>query len=233
MMTNYNTEVITSNMRTFREAKADEIFTVLFRYQSNQQEIALRIQTTEIGIAVVEGYLYLKSITPACEYRAVSVEYPALDIEMIREPSNILLAHLDEDNSILVAAFISLFNTDSTATDIKEIERELKKAEESYCEQDCRNVDDVKTAYRYIWKTYLFIESTGMVDFCTVNNFKELRDSVSDPHELLFWSVLLCFWGGYDGKHPYSLFKAIIEDAYISYISFLNNKRFLHDLFLA
>ena len=46
---------------------------------------------------------------------------------MISEASNILLAYLDEDNSILVAAFISLFNTDSTATDPEEIERELKK----------------------------------------------------------------------------------------------------------
>ena len=222
-------DIIPSRIKIWQDAKPDEIYSVVFCDKMGRQ-IALKTNTNDSGIAVVTCYRYLKSVASTCEYRAVFVQYPgASDIEMISEASNILLAHLDEDNSILVAAFISMFNTDSTATDIKKIERELKNAEESYCGRSCRSVDDIKTAYRYIWKTYLFIESTGMVDFCTVNNFKELRDSVSDPHELLFWSILLCFWGDYDAKNPHALFQSIRERKYILY--FKKDKYFILSLF--
>lgn len=221
--------IIPCRLKIWQDAKPDEIYTVVFCDKKGRQ-IILKTNTNDSGIAVVTCYHYLKSVASTCEYRAVSVQYPGeSDSELISEASNILLAHLDDDNGILVAAFISLFNTDSTATDPEEIERELKKAQESYCAQDCRTVDDIKTVYNYIW-TCRFIEATGM-DFSVANKLKEIRNSM-DPHQLLIWGVLFCLWGGYDGKTPYSLFKAIMEDAFTLHLISSANKGFVHDLFL-
>ena len=70
-------------------------------------------------------------------------------------------------------------------------------------------VDQIKNRFCYIWKEYLFWESTGM-DFLTIQLFHKL-ERIEDPDELLFWSFRFCSWGQYDNRLPYTLFRCIVD----------------------
>lgn len=72
------------------------------------------------------------------------------------------------------------------------------------------SVEQIKKRCSYIWKSYLFAESTGM-DFGMLQFYYKLRDNISDPDEMLFWTFRFCSWGGYDNPFPYTLYKGIID----------------------
>lgn len=67
----------------------------------------------------------------------------------------------------------------------------------------------IKNIFHYIWKDYLFIESTGM-DFAMMQFFRKI-EKTDNPDELLFWSFRFCAWGGYDNALPYTLYRCIVD----------------------
>ena len=72
------------------------------------------------------------------------------------------------------------------------------------------SVEEIKERCSYIWKSYLFAESTGM-GFMDMQFYWKLRDKISDPDELLFWTFRFCAWGGYENPFPYTLYKGLID----------------------
>jgi len=72
------------------------------------------------------------------------------------------------------------------------------------------SVEQLKKRCSYIWQSYLFAESTGM-DFEMLQFYYKLRDNISNPDEMLFWTFRFCSWGGYDNPFPFTLYKGIIE----------------------
>lgn len=72
------------------------------------------------------------------------------------------------------------------------------------------SVDEIKERCSYIWKSHLFIESTGM-DFMDIQFYWKLRDKITDPDELLFWTFRLCAWGEYENPFPYTLYKGLVD----------------------
>lgn len=67
----------------------------------------------------------------------------------------------------------------------------------------------IKNIFHFIWKNYLFQESTGM-DFGMMQLFRKI-ETTDDPDELLFWSFRFCAWGGYDNPLPYTLYRFIVD----------------------
>ena len=67
----------------------------------------------------------------------------------------------------------------------------------------------IKNIFHYIWKNYLFLESTGM-DFMMMQFFHRI-EKTDTPDELLFWSFRFCAWGGYDNALPYTLYRCIVD----------------------
>lgn len=73
-------------------------------------------------------------------------------------------------------------------------------------------IDYIKNRFNYIWKDYLFIESTDL-HFDALQFYYHL-EKTEDPLELLFWSFRLCAWGNYDNKLPYTLYKCIVDERF-------------------
>lgn len=67
----------------------------------------------------------------------------------------------------------------------------------------------IKNIFHFIWKNYLFQESTGM-DFQMLQWFRKI-ETTDDPDKLLFWSFRFCAWGGYDNPLPYTLYRFIVD----------------------
>lgn len=67
----------------------------------------------------------------------------------------------------------------------------------------------IKSIFHFIWKSYLFQESTGM-DFRMLQLFHKV-ETTDDPDELLFWSFRFCAWGGYDNPLPYTLYRCLVD----------------------
>lgn len=78
------------------------------------------------------------------------------------------------------------------------------------------NKEQVQEIYSYIWRSYLFVESTDM-DFPALSFYRKLRDNVEDADQLLFWSFRLCVWGGYDNRLPYTLYKGLLDGRFAKY----------------
>jgi len=219
-------------MRTFYDAKSEECYTtVIFRDTQTKEQTALKINTSDIGIAVVEGFIHLRNFDSLHQHKAI-VAKCSEDVEPISNASNYLLKnHLTtEENRLLVAAFISLYNEEAMSVELGDIEKELLEEETVYNSEFA----DLKSVYRFIWRSHSFQECMFASDFLTGNQFRVIKDSIGadDRDSILCWSTLLCFWSGHDGMHPYTLFKGIIEGDYTSYIASPTNKQFLHDLFL-
>ena len=89
------------------------------------------------------------------------------------------------------------------------------------------STQQIKNIFHYIWKDYLFFESTG-VDFATMQFILRLKE-IEDPIELLFWSFRLCAWGEYDNVLPYTLYRCIVDERFKR---FYNSYPEWHDVFL-
>lgn len=86
------------------------------------------------------------------------------------------------------------------------------------------SVDEIKERCSYIWKSYLFVESTGM-DFMDIQFYWKLRDNITDPDELLFWTFRLCAWGEYENPFPYTLYKGLIDGRFRKFYDNYKNER--------
>lgn len=73
----------------------------------------------------------------------------------------------------------------------------------------------IKNIFYYIWKNYLFLESTGM-DFRMLQFFREIQKT-ENPDELLFWSFRFCAWGDYDNMLPYTLYRCIVDGRFVRF----------------
>ena len=62
---------------------------------------------------------------------------------------------------------------------------------------------------KYIWHSYLFIESTDMhlEDMRLQDRHKE----ETDPRRALFWTYIFEQWGHYDCHMPYTLYRMVVE----------------------
>lgn len=77
------------------------------------------------------------------------------------------------------------------------------------------SVEQVKDIFHYIWRSYLFMESTDM-DFVMIQYYGKLKQS-QDINEVLFWSFRFCAWGGSFNPLPYTLYRAIIDGRFNAY----------------
>lgn len=73
----------------------------------------------------------------------------------------------------------------------------------------------IQNIFHYIWKNYLFLESTGM-DVRMMQLFREIQKT-EDPDELLFWSFRFCAWGEYDNMLPYTLYRCIVDERFVRF----------------
>lgn len=73
----------------------------------------------------------------------------------------------------------------------------------------------IQKIFHYIWKNYLFGESTGM-NFRMIQFFREIQKT-EDPDELLFWSFRFCAWGEYDNLLPYTLYRYIVDGRFVRF----------------
>ena len=73
----------------------------------------------------------------------------------------------------------------------------------------------IQKIFHYIWKNYLFGESTGM-NFRMIQFFREIQKT-EDPDELLFWSFRFCAWGEYDNLLPYTLYRCIVDGRFVRF----------------
>ena len=225
---------IKSTYKTHTAVESDEFYEVVFA-SAGGQPVAVQVNANDSGIAVVEAYLHLQSVAPG-DYYAQTVRDLSdgpHEVEAIDKASNILLAeHLTEQNRLLVACFISLCNGCCAGDTAEEVARELLNAEincntvngELYHYRYTReegaqlSIGDIKKRCGYIWQSHLFLEGMD-VCFGFLREFYRLESSVKDPQELLFWTFLMCLFGGYDCQYPYTLFLCIKENRFGQFLA--------------
>lgn len=239
--------VIKSNLHTCEHVKDEDIYEVIF-HTSHNQTFSVKVNTTDCGIAVVEAYLFVQHQIPTILRHTETIQYISNNstqkVESIGLASKYLLQnHLHENNKILVACFISLCNKDSTTKNFELIEHELLESELSgniangnflHYNYD-RNmgvqftINDIMKRCSYIWNTYLFTESVDF-DFSCLKEFTQLKNDLSEPEELLFWTFLMCFYGQYDCYYPYTLYLRIKEDSYIKFLTDTKYPSLMHEI---
>lgn len=230
-------ETIQASMQTYSPYHKNGIFRVGF-VTDDDKPITIMVHTEDEGVAVVEAYLHLKNSNPGIQFRVKYVQYDPdqsgdiYEEEWISTASNYLLTKcLTEDNKVLVACFISLCNDCSKAEQMDDILRELLQEEIScnsvggkldlyqYTEERGAQLglEDIKTRYSSIWKWFDFVDSVNF-DFCEMQEFEELKASVTEPEELLYWTFVMCQYARCSCYYPYTLFLSIRDNAYPPYL---------------
>ncbi len=203
-------KTIKAMLKTYRDA---ELYKVTGSCFGSDELLEVSVESSDIGIAALTAYLYFKS-KGAVSPRLVSVEGELGDCYVIGDLSNELLAnHLEIENAPLIAAFISLceFGWLCEGRPIEVLEEELRQLEirsntaasdgKPVCGYKCDegklfspSVDEIKARQSYVWKSYIFKESTDM-------SLEQLRafdfaSNLTDADGFLYITYLMCLWGG-------------------------------------
>lgn len=98
-----------------------------------------------------------------------------------------------------------------------------------------QTAEELKKCYSYIWSDSRFPGLTDM-DFAMFRWFHKLKDTISDPDEMLLWSARFCIWGEYDFQHDYSLYRCILSGRHRGFVrkfqEMCRDEPWLRDVFL-
>ncbi len=216
-------DTIISSVKTYCRDEDKSVVVTAFS-KCKKKNVSVCVKTSDDGIAAVEAFLFFRR-TYGGEITLIQLEdannYTS-EIRRIGVLSNELLGNfLTADNKELVACFISCCDVESgdLLTDISSAEKELLQFETSCntasgvplfgytCIRDTGAIltaDNIKDNHASIWKSHLFFESTGM-DFCEMQFFMRLSKS-NDMELVLYCTFLMCLWGQYECRYPYTLY---------------------------
>ncbi len=180
--------------------------------RESDEPVHVHVTGADSGIAVAEAVLFLRDNGISARVLLVTND---LEERAIGVLSNRLLdEYLTRENLLLVACFLSLADLSGREDAIADAEREQARAEREWFRltlgergEAPLTAEDVRSAFSYIWRSYLFAECTGL-DSAALRAFHMLR-SEEDPECLLYLTCLLCLWGEYECRLYDTLYRGI------------------------